>query len=162
MMLFAILIYAAAMIAANALVLAFGPAVTPINAFFLIGLDLVLRDWLHLRLRAWQMGALIFATGIVTWMLNPAAQNIAIASAIAFVVAATADWLAFKAASGSWARRSMISNLAGAAVDSLIFPTLAFGVLMPAIVLGQFVMKVLGGIVWTLAFQRFMRKSVAA
>ena len=59
MIYFAILAYAAAMIAANLTIAAFGPWVSPINAFFLIGLDLALRDWLHVRLRVWQMGALI-------------------------------------------------------------------------------------------------------
>ena len=59
MLILAVAIYAAAMIGANLSVAAFGPVVTPINAFLLIGLDLALRDWLHVRLRPIQMGALI-------------------------------------------------------------------------------------------------------
>jgi len=47
------------------------------------------------------------------------------------------------------------SNVAGAGLDSLIFPTIAFGGLMPVIVLGQFVAKVLGGFVFSLIIQRF-------
>jgi hypothetical protein len=62
MLYLAIAIYAAAMIGANLSVATWGPAVSPINAFFLIGLDLALRDWLHVRLRPIQMGALIAAT----------------------------------------------------------------------------------------------------
>lgn len=58
----AILIYAAAMTVANLTIAHFGPWVSPINAFVLIGLDLTLRDWLHMRLRAWQMLALIGAS----------------------------------------------------------------------------------------------------
>ena len=46
MLFVAIVVYAVAMIVANLTVAAFGPAVTPINAFFLVGLDLTLRDWL--------------------------------------------------------------------------------------------------------------------
>jgi hypothetical protein len=38
--------------------------------------------------------------------------------------------------------------VAGAAVDSLIFPTLAFGALLPHIVALQFVAKVAGGAAW--------------
>jgi uncharacterized PurR-regulated membrane protein YhhQ (DUF165 family) len=148
MTILAIAIYAAAMLLANLTVAAFGPSVTPINAFVLIGLDLVLRDWLHLRLKAWLMGALIAATGLLTYLLNPAAQSIAIASAVAFSVAALADWLTFKATHGSWFKRSCVSNTVGAAVDSLIFPTMAFGALMPEIVLLQFVAKTLGGAMW--------------
>lgn len=148
MFVLAIVIYASAMTLANLLILAFGPAISPLNAFVLIGLDLALRDWLHARLRVWQMGALIAASGAMTYLLNPAAGQIAIASAIAFTAAAIVDWAVFSRLDGSWMRRANGSNLAGAAVDSVLFPTIAFGVLMPHIVAMQFVAKVAGGAVW--------------
>lgn len=148
MLYFAIAIYAAAMTAANLIVAAFGPWVSPINAFVLIGLDLALRDWLHVRLKVWQMGALIAATGALTYVLNPAAGMIAIASAAAFTSAAVVDWSVFAKLRGSWLFRANGSNVAGAAVDSLIFPTIAFGALMPHIVLMQFAAKVAGGALW--------------
>ena len=154
-----IIAYAAAMIVANLTVAAFGPVVTPINAFFLIGLDLALRDWLHLRLDKWRMGLLIFATSGLTWILNPAAQTIAIASAISFCAAALADWLTFTQLHGTWIKRSIGSNIAGAAVDSLLFPTLAFGVLMPHIVAAQFAAKVAGGALWAWFLSRTPRAS---
>ncbi len=159
---FALIAYAVSMTVANLLVVQFGPAITPINAFFLIGLDLTLRDWLHVRVRPWQMGALILFAGLLTWLLNPAAQNIAVASAVAFLVSGLVDWLVFSKSSGSWQARSFKSNIAGAAVDSLIFPTLAFGALMPAIVAMQFVAKVLGGAVWAFLLARFAAKPVEA
>jgi hypothetical protein len=56
----------------------------------------------------------------------------------------------------------MKSNVAGAAVDSLIFPTLAFGALMPAIVLAQFAAKVAGGAVWAYLMSRVRAKPEAA
>jgi len=155
---FAIVIYAVAMTCANLSIAAFGPWVSPINAFFLIGLDLALRDWLHVRLRVWQMGALIAVTGLLTYILNPSAQHIAIASAVSFAIAALADWLTFTKLQGSWLRRSMGSNVVGAAVDSLIFPTLAFGAHMPAIVLMQFAAKVAGGAMWAALMNRFVRQ----
>lgn len=148
MLLTAIAIYGSAMILANLSVAAFGPAISPINAFVLIGLDLALRDWLHVRLKAWQMLALILATGFLTYLLNPAAGKIAIASACAFTAAAVVDWATFFKLKGSWLFRANGSNVAGAAVDSLIFPTLAFGALMPHIVAMQFVAKVAGGSIW--------------
>jgi queuosine precursor transporter len=58
------------------------------------------------------------------------------------------DWGVFAKSSGTWMQRSTKSNVAGAAVDSVIFPTLSFGVLMPHIVAMQFVAKVAGGAVW--------------
>lgn len=150
----AVLIYAAAMTLANLSVSAFGPWISPLNAFVLIGLDLALRDWLHLRLRMWQMGALIASTGALTYALNPSAGAIAVASAVAFTAAAVVDWAVFWGLPGSWLRRANGSNVAGAAVDSVVFPTLAFGALLPHIVLAQFVAKVAGGALWAYALQR--------
>jgi len=152
MLYLAIFIYAAAMTVANLLVAKFGPSITPINAFVLIGLDLALRDWLHVRFKVWQMGALIAATGALTYALNPTAGIIAIASAASFTAAAVVDWSVFSKLNGSWLRRANASNVAGAAVDSLLFPTIAFGALMPHIVAMQFVAKVVGGAVWTWIF----------
>lgn len=149
-----IVIYAAAMTAANLSIAAFGPWVSPINAFFLIGLDLTLRDWLQTKLSQWQMFALILASGAITYLANPSAQMIAIASAVAFTAAAFVDWSVFSKLQGAWIKRANASNVAGAAVDSLIFPTIAFGSLMPQIVLMQFASKVAGGFVWAYLFNK--------
>lgn len=156
---FAIFVYAIAMTLANLSVAAFGPSVTAVNAFVLIGLDLALRDWLHVRLKPWQMGALIAATGLLTFVLNPDAGKIAVASATAFTIAALVDWGTFSKLKGSWMIRANGSNIAGAAVDSIIFPTLAFGALMPEIVLFQFVAKVMGGAVWTWLLARIFAEN---
>jgi uncharacterized PurR-regulated membrane protein YhhQ (DUF165 family) len=150
----AVLVYATAMILANLSVATFGPSVTPVNAFVLIGLDLTMRDWLHVRIKPWQMAALIALTGLLTYALNPAAGKIAAASACAFSAAALVDWATFTRLRGSWMYRANGSNVAGAAVDSLIFPTLAFGALMPQIVLAQFLAKIAGGAIWTWIFNR--------
>lgn len=159
----AIAAYSVAMILANLSVATWGPSVTAINAFFLIGLDLSLRDWLHVRLKAWQMGGLIAVTGVVTYLLNPAAGVIAIASSISFTAAALVDWAVFIRIQGSWLKRANGSNVAGAAVDSLLFPTIAFGALMPHIVLAQFIAKVAGGAAWSylLKMQLARAKSIA-
>lgn len=145
---FLIAIYALAMTLANLSISHWGPWVSPINAFLFIGLDLALRDWLHTRLKAHQMGGLIAATGLLTYLLNPSAGMIAIASAVSFTAAAVVDWAVFTKVAGTWMKRSTTSNIAGAAVDSLVFPTLAFGVLMPQIVALQFLAKVAGGTLW--------------
>ena len=155
----AIFVYTIAMTLANLSVAAFGPSVTAINAFVLIGLDLALRDWLHVRLKVWQMGALIALTGVLTYVLNPTAGHIAVASAVAFTAAALVDWGTFAKLRGTWLLRANGSNVAGAPVDSLIFPTLAFGVLMPQIVVAQFVAKVAGGAVWTWLLSNLNRKA---
>lgn len=146
----AIAIYALAMTAANLLVVAFGPVITPLNSFLLIGLDLTLRDWLHVRLKSRQMLLLIAGSGLITYLLNPAAGQIAIASAMSFTAAAFVDWGVFQRLSNrAWLVRSNASNVAGAAIDSVLFPTIAFGVLIPHIMLAQFVAKVAGGAIWS-------------
>jgi len=153
-MIFALITYAVAMTAANLLVATFGPSISPINAFLFIGLDLTLRDWLHVRLKTWQMGGLIVGTGALTYLLNPAAGMIAVASATSFLVAALVDWAVFVKTTGSWIKRANISNTAGAAVDSVMFPTIAFGALMPEIVALQFIAKVAGGAIWSYIFKK--------
>ena len=159
MLTIAILIYAAAMTAANLSIAHFGPWVSPINAFLLIGLDLALRDWLHVRLKAWQMLVLIGATGALTYALNNAAGMISIASSVAFTSAALVDWATFARLRGSWLYRANRSNVAGAAVDSVLFPTLAFGALIPHIVALQFVAKVAGGAIWSVLLERTLQRA---
>lgn len=141
-------IYALAMTLANLSIAEFGKIAIPINAFLLIGLDLALRDWLHVRIKAWQMAALIAFSGALTYALNPSAGHIAAASAIAFVAAALADWAVFARLRGSWMMRANGSNVAGALVDSIVFPAMAFGGLDQLIVAQMFVAKVAGGAMW--------------
>lgn len=150
----AVAVYALAMTGANLSAATFGPSVTPINAFILIGLDLALRDWLHTRLRAIQMFGLIAASGALTYALAPSAGVIAVASACSFTAAALTDWAIFARVSGPWLRRANLSNLGGAAVDSLLFPTIAFGALIPHIVLLQLIAKVAGGAIWAYVMGR--------
>lgn len=157
MIVVAIVIYIAAVVAANLLVAAFGPAVTPINAFVLIGLDLALRDHLHERWRgrglAWRMLLLIATAGLISYLINPASNRIALASCLAFTGSALADALVYALLyRRGYLWRSNGSNLVGALVDSILFPTLAFGSFLPLVVLGQFAAKAMGGGVWTAVF----------
>lgn len=148
--------YIAAMVTANLLVWWLGPWFSPINSFLLIGLDLTLRDVMHDRLTRWQMLAVVLAGGVITWGLNPSAAKIALASAVAFTASACVDWLVYTLLRKKpWLVRSNGSNVAGAAVDSLLFPTLAFGTFMPHIVALQFGAKVAGGAVWAWVIHQF-------
>lgn len=167
----AILFYAGAMTLANLAIAHFGPWFSLVNAFVLIGLDLALRDWLHMRLKAWQMGALIAASGVLTYALNQSAQHIVIASAAAFTLAALVDWRVFVGLSGSWLKRSLGSNVAGAVVDTVAFSALAFWVLSPSplplavvvqIAALQFLAKVAGGTMWAALLSRTVRARAAA
>jgi queuosine precursor transporter len=152
-------LYLGAVVAANLTVAAFGPAMSIVNAFLFIGLDLTSRDKLH---DAWsgrhlwlRMALLVAAGGALSWVINRDAAQIAVASTVSFVLAGAVDAIAYHLLRRS---RRMVrvngSNTIAAAVDSLVFPTLAFGGFMPLIVLGQFAAKVAGGFVWSLVLGR--------
>jgi hypothetical protein len=157
-------IYIAALVLANLLVAWLGPWFSPINAFVLIGLDLSLRDKLH---EQWQndrlilkMGGLIIVANVVSYLLNPTAGTIALASFVAFALSMIADSIAYHfLRHKSWVIRSNGSNIAGAAVDSIAFPTIAFGGLMLEIVALQFIAKLFGGGVWSFLLTKIPQKA---
>lgn len=154
----AVCIYITGLVVANLLVGRFGPAITPVLGFLFVGLDLSLRDWLHVRIRPWQMGLLILAAGAITFSLDRSATRIAAASSISFAAAALADWGVFARTRGAWLRKSIWSNAAGDLVDSALFPCLAFGAFLPLIILGQFAAKFAGSTVWSLLINRLQRR----
>lgn len=148
-----IAIYIAALVSANLLVAWLGPWFSPFNALVLIGLDLSLRDKLHDAWQGkgltWRIGGLITAAGAISYLLNPSAGMIAIASVTAFCAAMAADSIAYQFLRRyGWMARANGSNMAGAIVDSIIFPTLAFGGFIPERVLAQFIAKIIGGAAW--------------
>lgn len=157
-----IAIYVGAIVAANLSVATFGPWVSPINSFLLIGLDLSLRDRLHdaiaSRTTFWpQMAGIILLAAGISYQLNPAAGAIAFASAVAFLVAGLVDAIIYhvlKARGATYMARVNGSNMGGALADSFIFPTLAFGAVLPAIIGLQFVAKMAGGFIWALVLRR--------
>lgn len=152
-------IYIAALVAANLLVAWLGVWFSLVNAFVLIGLDLSLRDKLH---DLWEgdklpikMGGLIATASIVSYAINPATGMIAFASLAAFSLSMVADAFAYQYLKGkNWLIRANGSNIAGSAVDSVVFPTIAFGGLMLEIVALQFLAKVGGGYIWSKVLEK--------
>lgn len=143
-------VYVAAICAANLLVAHFGPWITPINAFVLVGLDMVLRDILHERYGILLSVILSAVAGGISYLINPAAGIIAVASLVAFVAAALVNACVYQLMiRQAWLRKSNAGNVAAAAVDSVLFPVIAFGAFLPAIVLAQFVCKTAGGALWS-------------
>ena len=143
-------IYVLAICAANFSVHVFGPLVTPLNGFLFIGLDFVIRDKLHERIGIMRMFCLISIAGVISFAVNPATDMIAIASVAAFALAATADATVYQALiKKPWLVKSNGSNIAASAVDSVVFPLIAFGAFLPWVVAGQFIAKVFGGAIWS-------------
>lgn len=144
------IIYIAAICAANFSVHLFGPVATPFNAFLLIGLDFVIRDKLHERIGVRKIMLLIIIAGAISYAINPATDMIAIASVSAFALAALTDATVYQSLIRKpWLVKSNGSNVASSAVDSMVFPLIAFGEFIPWVVAGQFVAKVFGGAVWS-------------
>ena len=151
----AVVAYLAAIAAANLLASWIGPSVTILSAFVLIGFDFSCRDYLQARWEGrtlWlRMLALITAGGVISYLLNRDAAQIAVASTVAFVLSSSLDAVVFALIGKRVGRflRWNGTNLVGAGIDSVLFPTLAFGVLLPAVVIGQYVAKVAGGLIWS-------------
>jgi hypothetical protein len=99
---------------------------------------------------------LIFAGSILSAILNANAIPIAIASTAAFASATITDSLVYQALHKRSAFVRMNgSNLFSAAVDSIVFPAVAFGFpLLVHIMLGQYLAKVIGGAFWSWVFTR--------
>jgi hypothetical protein len=154
-----IAVYLAAIVAANLTVAHWGPTAAIYNAFFLIGLDLTTRDRLH---DLWHgrllrnMAALIAAGSILSYLAGlwigtgPFVGRIALSSCAAFGCAATADAVVYHLLRDrGWYERVNQSNLAGAAVDSLVFVALwPFGFEF-TLAFTLFAAKVAGGVVWS-------------
>lgn len=159
--------YMAAIVCANLSVSALGPSITIVNAFVFIALDLTSRDRLHSAWQGrgllWKMALLIASGSLLSYALNASAGPIALASLVAFGVSAALDTLMYQLLDQrSYLIKVNGSNLVSAAADSLIFPTLAFGALLPWIVLGQFLAKVAGGAIWAWLLRRRIEREVAS
>lgn len=154
----AIFFYLLAIISANLIVSYYGPASSIFIAFFLIGLDLSLRDYLHDKWRGnltVKMGALILTGSIITVLLNKDAIQIAIASSAAFGIAAIGDSIVYHILRKRiFLIRANGSNVIGSVLDSTLFPLIAFNSVMPLIMLGQFIAKILGGFLWSLLINK--------
>ena len=153
-----VIMYLAAIVAANVSVSLFGPGVTIANAFLFIGFNLTARDHLHdiwngRNLRR-NMTLLILSGAAISALFG--AGRIAAASFVAFAMSETVDAIIYQRLGG---RAKLVqvngSNVFSAAVDSVVFPALAFGwPLLWLVMVGQFAAKVFGGAVWALVLNR--------
>jgi hypothetical protein len=151
-------LYLAAIVAANLITARFGPAASIYNAFALIGLDLITRDrladfWGTTR---WAKMALLIGTGsLLSFLAAHNAQAIAEASAISFACAEGGEGVLYHLLrERRWLQRANIAAWLGAAIDSLVFPTLAFGGVMWSTTAGQFLAKTAGALLWSLLIAR--------
>lgn len=91
---------------------------------FAAGLSFMVRDWLQESGgRAMVLAAIVAGAGLSAWLSTPA---LAVASGVAFLASETADFAVYTPLRGrSPAGAALLSNTAGAVVDSLLFLSLA-------------------------------------
>jgi queuosine precursor transporter len=98
-----------------------------------------------------KMALLILSGSAISYLINANAGRIAVASFISFALATIADTIVY---SIFFNRTKLVkinaSNIASSLVDSVAFPTIAFGSFMPIIAIGQFITKMVGGFIWSL------------
>jgi queuosine precursor transporter len=149
-----IVTYLAAIVTANLVTAAGGPTWSVVMSFALIPFNLTVRDNLHER---WEGGplvrnmALLIASGsVLSAALSINALPIAVASFVAFAVAATLDTAVYARLAGRSKLARMIgSNSVSSAADSFVFTALAFGApILWGIILADYVVKLLGGVLW--------------
>ena len=103
------------------------------------------------------MIALIAAGGALSYWLNRHAATIAEASMIAFAAAELCEAIVYHLLRRQrWVERAPKAALIGAAVDSVVFPTLAFSGFVFATSFGQFAAKLAGAVVWTWVVARLL------
>lgn len=155
---FVALLYIAFAVAANLIVNDQGPSSVIYVAFVLVGPVLTLRDFLHKR---WEdlprlgffmrMISIIAMGSLLTYIAAPSAGDVAKASFIAFFASELCDMSVFALLRHEGtSTRTNASNVISAAVDSLLFPTIAFGSILWAVSYQQWVAKISGGVIWLL------------
>jgi uncharacterized PurR-regulated membrane protein YhhQ (DUF165 family) len=150
--------YVGAAVAANVTIAHFGPSATIWVAFLLIGLTITVRDKIHDRWQGIELAArmlvLICGAAVISYTFAPDAGRVGIASMLAFIASETVDTYVYdKLYQHQWLVRANASNTCASIVDSLVFPTIAFGSFIPWVVAGQFIAKTLGGYIWSLFLQ---------
>ena len=96
------------------------------------------------------MLVVIAAGGLLSYIINRELANIALGSSIAFAGAMVADGLVYESLFDKKKILKMnASNVVSAAVDTVLFIWIAFGVFMWKIMILQYLAKTLGGLAWS-------------
>lgn len=154
-----IIVYVGAVVLANFLVLHYGQVGLLFSSLLLIPFDFVLRCYFHEQWKGvslvWRLGLLVGAASLTTYLINHATKNIALGSASGFVVANIFAGLYYQA----FIKKSNFvkvngSDVVAIVVDSITFQLIAFGSINVMVMVGQMVIKALGGLMWYLILFR--------
>lgn len=156
-------LFIGSLVVANLLVATFGPGALPYTAFFMIGLDLTVRDSLHEqwhgRRLVRNMAIMIAAGAVIAFLMNRSSLWVGTASFAAFASAGLVDLAVYSLLFyRPWLVKVNVSNAAAALTDSLVFTLVAFHTFMPGLVATQWLIKLAGGALWSLILNRFRDK----
>lgn len=153
MLVLKISIYLIAFVLSNFIVLWFGATGLIFTALFLIPFDFVMRCIFH---ETWKgkelilkLGSLVLAASILTFIINRETLNIALASSGGFILAQIFAGIFYQIfINRSYFLKVNGSDAIGILVDSLVFQLIAFSVILPEIIVSQFILKITGGLFW--------------
>jgi len=156
-----VVVYLAAIVAANLLVARYGQIALLFTAVALLPTDFLIRDILHSRWEVeskywfFAMALLVGSGGVITLLVNYSAVNVALASSAAFCAAGVSNAAVYASiALDRKFTRMTASNAVASVVDSVLFPLLAFGTLDWRISAGQAALKFIGGLLLTIWYLR--------
>jgi uncharacterized PurR-regulated membrane protein YhhQ (DUF165 family) len=146
-------VYLAAFVAANLLVKNYGAHGLWFSSFLLIPFDFVCRCIFH---ETWKgkkliinLTALTLVSGLITFLINHEALNIALASFCGFIAAQIGAGIFYqKNKAKSWFYKVNVSDLIAICFDSIVFQLIAFHVINLNVTGGQIIIKFLGGLMW--------------
>ena len=157
-------LYIAAVVAANLLVKHYGPQAAPAIAFVAVAAVLIFRDQfadlVGSRTRSQVLQAGLIALGaLATYLINENAATIAKASVIAFAASELTEQAVYLGLRNRpWMERAPWAAVPAAAVDSVLFITIAFSFNF-WIIAAQFGCKVGGAYLWANAIDRWKARS---
>ena len=150
-------VYLLAIIVANGLITYFGQIAIPATSFVLISCDMATRDILHEKWRDGflfsKMTLLILCGSALSYLSSAASAEVTYASTVAFGCSSMVDMATYSLLNKHQKIVKMNgSNLVSGIVDSILFPYLAFGMVIPWLSATQVLAKFSGGFIWTAIF----------
>jgi len=124
----------------------------------LVGFVFVVRDFAQREIGHYVLGAMLVGAGLSYVMATP---QVAVASALAFVISELVDWAVYSFTGKPLSQRILYSSLLGTPVDSLVFLYL-IGFFSVAGVVAMTLSKMIGAlIVWWMIRRREMATAPA-
>lgn len=146
-------LYLIAFVLSNFIILWFGPKGLIFTSLFLIPFDFIMRCMFHEQWKGKELilklGALVFTSSLLTYLINRHSLNIALGSMFGFISAQIAAGIFYQLfIKKSYFVKVNGSDTIGIVFDSIIFQLVAFNLISLDIMISQVVLKFIGGLFW--------------